>query len=148
MRCIFVSLFMFALLSCSDQDPNENPVFPVENSIEIVSIAPPPNSTLTKESVISANLRYTLAPDEKSEYGYKIWIQFTKPGDSTSYSIQPNSVDLNSRAGTVSLDHAILEEWQSADTRHPIQIHYSLIRKTSLSSNKLLVKTPKVDYTE
>jgi hypothetical protein len=143
---LFYLLIMFGLSSCGDS--NENPVLPLENSIEIVSIDPAPNSKVTKESVISANLKYGLAPDEKSEFGYKIWIQFTKPGDSTSFSVQPNSVNVILRSGIVTLDHAVSQEWDLSDTRHPIQIHYSLIRRTSLTSNKLLVKTPKVDFTE
>jgi hypothetical protein len=144
MRYLFVVLVTLGLFSCGDQDPGG----PVENSIEIVSIDPAPNSKLDRASVISANLKYTIAPDENSDYGFKIWIQFTKPGDSTSYSFQPNSIDLDSYSGTVTLSHAIEKEWVYEDTRHPIQCHFTLLRRTSPTASKILAKTTKVDFTE
>jgi hypothetical protein len=148
MRSLCFTLLTLVLLSCGGDDPAEDPVG-VENSIEIVSIDPPPGSVLTETSVIAANLKYTINPQEKSpDYGFKILIQFTKKGDSTSVSTQPNSIDLDSYSGTVTLDHSLLKEWNNPEMRHPVRIHYSLSRRTSLTTGKTLAKTPGVDYSE
>src|SRR5688572_32824691 len=108
-RSLLFTLITIVLCSCGGHDTIENPI--VGNSIEIISIDPAPNSKLNKSSIISAYLKYKIDPAEKSDYGFKIMIQFTKPGDSTSYSFQPNSIDVNSYSGTVTLDHSILKEW-------------------------------------
>jgi hypothetical protein len=114
----------------------------------LISIDPPPNSKLDATSTISASLRYTIDLKEKSDYGFKIMIQFTEPGDTTSYSFQPNSIVLSSYAGTIELSHDLVKEWNYEDTRHPIQCHFLLLRRTSLTTNHVLAKTPNFDYSE
>jgi hypothetical protein len=147
-RYLIITVAGFGVLSCNNTDDPAAQTLNQVNSIEVVSIDPAGNSKLDNTSIISADLKYTIDLKEKSDDGFKIMIMFTKPGDTTWYSVQPNSIVITSYSGTVKLSHDLLKEWNQADTRHPIQCHFNLLKRTSSTTNSVLAKTPNIDYLE
>ena len=147
---LFVFTFLAVLLafiSCKESPTENNNVS--ETSIEILYLAPESETTITSNDTIIATLRYSIADDIQSEFGFSISIKFTSTLEGRTFSIGPNStIELTERDGDVTLDYPLDLIWNHSDLKHPISCYFYLHKYTSETTSSVLAKTSEINYYE
>lgn len=144
-------LLSVLLLGCSKQEkevPQPEPV-PAVTSLTLTTLTPTAGATLTRASTLTAQLAYSLAATETSPYGYRVAIQFAKVNSTTTTAINPSSINLTERTGTVTLQYPLELIWDRTNLAlaHPITCYYYLQRVNATNST-VIAKTAAQSFTE
>ncbi|MBG8555194.1 hypothetical protein [Hymenobacter guriensis] len=147
-RVLLLVAVLAGFAGCGKKDDQ-----PPVNSISIASITPKPGAKLTSSSTITAQLKYTLADSENSEYGYQVAILFKTNDPNSTSSINPNSVTVTDRKGTVTISYPVERVWNSPGfyaASHPLTCYFYLQRLTTNGGGQssVIAKTDAQVYSE
>lgn len=147
-----VTIFIFvavSLLFISCKNSTTESTNDTETFIEILNLAPEPGSTITLNDTIIATLRYSIAADIESQFGFSISIKFASTVEGRTFSIGPGSgIELNEKNGDVTLAYPLDIIWNHSDLKHPISCYFYLHKKTSETSSTVIAKTTEINYME
>lgn len=136
-------LFIFCKDSTTD-NPNET-----KSTIEILDLSPEPGSVLSSQDTINAVLRYSIAKDIHSDFGYSISIKFVSTTAERTFSIGPSAeIKIIERDGEVPFQYSLELIWNHSDLKHPISCYFYLHKETSETSSTVLAKTEEISYME
>ncbi|MCC2546382.1 hypothetical protein LJY25_07990 [Hymenobacter sp. BT175] len=142
----------FALLGCGETDETPTPTPPVasKNELTIATLTPAAGALVSRSTTVTATLNYNLDDSEKSEYGYRVTLQFQSTNPSTTFSGSNGTVVLPNRKGTVSISTPLSSIWDRTNPAplHPITCYFYLQRLTSATSSEVIAKTSAITFTE
>ncbi|GAB2963949.1 hypothetical protein GCM10027048_36480 [Hymenobacter coalescens] len=138
------------LAGCGKKD-NNPPAQPAVTAISIASLTPAPGTQVSRATTIDATLNYSLADSETSAYGYRVSILFKSTTGST-FAINPSSVDLTARKGTVSMSYPLSRFWDRTTSpmpARPITCYFYLQRNTNgTGQSEVIAKTDALVFPE
>ncbi len=147
-KIIIATLFLL-LISCKESTTESNNDNNNETFIEILSLVPEVESILTVNDTIAASLRFAIAEDIQSDFGFSISIKFVSVVEGQTFSIGPqSSVELSERTGTVNLSYPLEQIWLNNNLKHPVSCYFYLHQKLSETSSKVIARTTVIIYTE
>ena len=144
----FVLMLAVLILHCGEsttQSEEEN----AETFIEIESLDPQANQVLSATDTIRASLKYAIAGDISSDFGFSISIKFASKTIGETFSIgAPAAVDISERSGTTSIEYPMELIWSNQNLHHPVSCYFYLHQMTSETASKVIARTPEIAYSE
>lgn len=149
MRVTVFRLITVVLLFISCNDSTTDSTNETESTIEILDLSPEPGSVVSSQDTIKAVLKYSIAEDIHSDFGFSISIKFVSTTAGRTFSIDPNAeIKLTERDGEVSLQYPLEFIWNHSDLKHPISCYFYLHKQTSETSSTVITKTEEISYME
>jgi hypothetical protein len=149
MRVTVFMLITVALLFISCNDSTTDSTNETESTIEIRDLSPEPGSVVSSQDTIKAVLKYSIAEDIHSDFGFSISIKFVSTTAGRTFSINSNAViKLTERDGEVPLQYPLELIWNHSDLKHPISCYFYLHKQTSDTSSTVITKTEEISYME
>jgi len=149
MRVTVVILITFLLLFISCKESTTDISNERESTIEILDLSPEAQSIVSSQDTIKAILRYSIAPDIQSEFGFSISIKFVSTTAGRTFYIGSNAeIEITDRDGQVILKYPLDLVWNYSDLKHPISCYFYLHKETSETSSTVIAKTEEIDYME
>ncbi|TGE28240.1 hypothetical protein [Hymenobacter metallicola] len=119
------------------------------STIKLLALNQPPCATLSRESVVTAKLRYQLAPQEQSAEGFVVSIKFQSTNPKMTFSsTQLGRVKLTQRADTLTLRYPMAAVWNNPQLRRPLTCYFYLHRNLGNGRSTVIAQTPPIVFTE
>jgi len=119
------------------------------SSVAITSLSPDPGATVTPKDTIIASLRYAIADNVQSDYGFQVSIKFESTTPGTTFSVgETAQVDLLEREGNVTIEYPLQTIWNFQNLKHPVACYFYLHKMTSVNSSIVIAQTVRIAYQE
>ncbi len=149
MRVTVFMLITVSLLISSCKDSTTDSNNEMESTIEILDLSPEPQSVVSAQDTIKAVLKYSIAEDIHSDFGFSISIKFVSTTEGRTFSSGPDAeIELTERDGEVPLQYPLELIWNHSDLKHPISCYFYLHKQTSETSSTVIAKTEEISYME
>ena len=145
----FTILVLF--ISCKESITNNDNE--TKSTIEILDLSPEAKSVVSSQDTIKSLLRYSVAKDIQSEFGFKIAILFVSTSAGSTFSIGPNNmINVTDKDGEIRIEYPLEFIWDEANLKHPVSFYFYLEEVTSRTalgeSSTVIAKTEEINYLE
>jgi len=116
--------------------------------IEIVSLLPEAGSQVDQNTVIKAELRFSIANFQYKKNRYYISIQFMDSNTraSTFSDGEENTVQIEEQTGTVHMKYPLNIVWSNPKLRKPVTFYFFLHERTGRNVSVVLEQTEEIVY--
>jgi hypothetical protein len=139
---------LFSTACRHDKDPIPTPVTPEASTLKAENVSPAASTKLSESSILSADLTYALAEQQKSDYGFDVFAQFesTTPGK----TIGPGyHMAATNRSGKITYSVPMSAIWNNRELKHPVTAYFYLVNKTTnTGTSTVIAKVGPYTYTE
>jgi hypothetical protein len=149
MKKWLASTLLFCTIGCTSGTAVHTKEPEAVATISLLSISPAPGSTLTEESVLVANLAYSIDGFRPGvDYYIAPLFASTSPVGSTfNARDRINDSPLVSTAeGRISLRYNVARELRSAQLARPIQLWFYVMERTGEHSTRVIGKTEVINF--
>jgi hypothetical protein len=117
------------------------------SKLEVVALSPPPGTTLTRESVVRARIRFAMKRRANTRYALFPQFRTTDPKKTFDGSF-PNDryPAIDASAGTVEISFPISYVFDDAQLARPVQLKFLLTRYFSTTSSVMIAETKFFEY--
>ena len=117
-------------------------------TLDLITLSPEAGTSVGRDSVITAELRFTIDNFKNKKDRYHISIQFvTKGSRAATFSKDPgNVVMLNEASGTITLAYPLDHVWDDPQLRKPLTIYFFLHERTGTRGSVVLDQTDQIHF--
>jgi hypothetical protein len=123
---------------------------PIPDTLSIVSISPAPGTAVTRETVVTAELEYSMSSFVPELHYVMAQADMNQPGYSFDGTFPAEAYPImKERKGRLSFSFPLRHIWDSPDLKHPITMRFALNKRgLSLTQSKSLsvAVTDKIRY--
>ncbi len=119
-----------------------------EGSIELVSLTPEAGSSVDRESIITAQLRFTIDNFKFKKDRYQVSINFQdRDSRAATFSKGPGDmIMLEEASGTITLVYQLDRVWDDPRLRKPLVVYFYLHERTGKRETVVLDSTGEIQF--
>jgi hypothetical protein len=138
------ALLCASILGCTSHPQGTEAV---AASLTLIGVVPPPNTSITRDSVVVADLAYAVTDWVPGEYTIAAQVE-TKDEGVTSDGDFPSSFYpvLTKPSGQIRFSFPVRHVWHDPTIRHPLLVWFYLTKKIDASTSSVVARAGPVQY--